>query len=103
MPRKWKELLADRSIPDDFAISMGGETITLGSLRSQDQETEGAVTRRLSEVEKREKFVNDASIGIATMLEKVSVATGLSTDELLNGKLPTKREVARGTDLDEND
>ena len=44
---------------------------------------------------KREKFVNDASIGMATMLERIGQATGLTTEELLQGKMPTKREADR--------
>lgn len=107
MSKTWKEILADPAIPDDFALSVNGETMTLGSMRQYDREHQGELSRTLTardaDLTKREKFVNDASIGIATMLERVSQATGLSTDDLLNGKMPSKREVAKAAELDESD
>lgn len=107
MPRKWKDLLTDKSIPDDFAISVNGETLTFGQMREYDREHEGELTQRLtakeSELAKREKTITDASVGMATMLERVSAATGMSTDDLLEGKMPTKKVVAASADLDEND
>lgn len=103
--KKWKEILADKSLPDDFVIASkdGSTSWSLGELRAQDAESEGAVSRRLTEIEKREKTLSDAAVGMTAMLEKVSAATGLSTDDLLNGKMPTRREVAASADLDEND
>jgi hypothetical protein len=107
MPKKWKEILSDKSVPDDFAISVNGETLTIGQMRDYDRENEGALTQRLSaretELSNREKNLNDASIGIATMLERISGATGMSTEDLLQGKMPSKKEVASGAQLDEND
>lgn len=107
MPKTWKEVIADKSIPDDFTFLVNGETMTLGSMRQYDRENQGELTRQLTaketEMAKREKFVNDASIGIATMVERMSAATGLSTEDLLAGKVPTKKEVARSAELDEND
>ena len=107
MPKTWKDILSDPAIPDDFSLSVNGETMTLGSMREYERESKGALSQQLTaretEMAKREKFVNDASIGIATMLERIGQATGLSTDELLQGKMPTRREVARSAELDEND
>jgi hypothetical protein len=105
--KKWKDILADQAIPDDFAISVNGETMTLGAMREYDRESKGALSQQLSareaEMVKREKLVNDASVGMATMLERVGQATGLTPDELLQGKMPTKKEVAKAVETDEND
>jgi hypothetical protein len=108
MPRKWKDLLTDKNIPDDFAISVNGETLTFGQMREYDRENEGALTQRLTakeqEIAKREKAVNDASIQLATVIEKTAAQAGLSVDDFLSGKSPVKRSaVADAADLDEND
>jgi hypothetical protein len=105
--KSWKDILGDASIPDDFALNVNGETMTLGSMRQYDRDSRGELSRQLTareaEMAKREKLVSDASIGMATMLERVGQATGLTPDELLAGKMPTKREVAASTGVDEND
>jgi hypothetical protein len=109
---KWKEILANRqAFPDDFVISVKNgdktESLTLGAMRTEDAETNGELTRALTakeqDIQKREKDVTNASKGIATMLENLSAKTGLSYEELIEGKAPTKKEVAKGAELDEND
>src|SRR6266576_1197703 len=108
MAKKWKEILADKSaFPDDFAIALkDGQTMTLGDMRAYDVEHEGELTRNLTakeqDIQKRERQVNDASLVIGTVVEKVAAASGLSVDELLSGKAPTRRQVAAATELDEN-
>lgn len=105
--KTWKDILADQAVPDDFAVSVNGETMTIGDMRAYDRESKGALsaqlTARETEMAQREKIVNDASIGISTILERVGQATGLSPDELISGKTPTKKEVAKAAELDEND
>jgi hypothetical protein len=105
--KSWKDILSDPAIPDDFALNVNGETMTLGSMRAYDRDSRGELTRQLTareqEMAKREKLVNDASVGMATMLERVGQATGLTPDELLAGKMPTKKEVAQTAGVDEND
>jgi hypothetical protein len=107
MAKKWADILADKSIPDDFALNVNGETMTLGSMREYDRDSRGELTRQLTareqEFTKREKLINDASIGMATMLERVGQATGLTPDELLQGKMPAKKEVAAAAGVDESD
>ena len=109
---KWAELLANKQLyPDDFVVSYKSgdktETMTLGQMRTEDTESRGALTAELTRKEqdilKREKDVTNASKGIATMLENLSAKTGLSYEELIEGKAPTKKEVAKGAELDEND
>lgn len=107
--KKWKEILSDSSLyPDDFTVALkDGQTMTLADMRAYDRENEGALTARLSarekEIEKREKTVNDASISLGSVVEKVAASSGLTVEELLQGKTPTKRAVAAAADLDEND
>jgi hypothetical protein len=105
--KSWKDILSDPAIPDDFALNVNGETMTLGSMRAYDRDSRGELTRQLTareqDMAKREKLVNDASVGMATMLERVGQATGLTPDELLAGKMPTKKEVAQTAGVDEND
>lgn len=109
---KWKELLSDRSLyPDDFTVSVKRdgkeETLSLGEMRAYDAESRGALTadltRREQDMQKRERQVNDASVAIGTVVEKVAAASGLTVEELLQGKTPTRRQVAESADLDEND
>lgn len=109
MAKKWKEILSDKNtFPDDFAVSFkDGQTMTLGEMRSYDVEHEGELTRNLTakeqDIAKRERQVNDASVAIGTVVEKVAAASGLTVEELLQGKTPTRRQVAAATELDEND
>lgn len=107
--KKWKEILTDPSaFPDDFTVSLkDGQVMTLGEMRAYDKENEGALTQRLTaretEIAKREKNVNDASVQLATVIEKTAEKAGLSVEDFLQGKAPTKRVVAESADLDEND
>jgi len=109
---KWATLLADKTqFPDDFVVSVKrdgkDETLSLGEMRSYDTESKGALSAELTKKEqdilKREKYVTDASKGIASMLENLSAKTGLTYEELIEGKTPTKKEVAKASELDEND
>jgi hypothetical protein len=108
---KWAEILSNKQYPDDFVISVKNgdktETLTLGQMRAEDTESRGALTAELTRKEqdilKREKDVTNASKGIATMLENLSTKTGLSYEELIEGKTPTKKVVAQAAELDEND
>jgi len=107
--KTWKDILTDKATyGDDFAVSMkDGSTLTLGEMRTYDAETKGALTadltRREQDIAKREKSVNDASIVLSTVIEKTAAANGLTPDEFINGKAPTRRQVAAANDLDEDD
>jgi hypothetical protein len=111
---KWNEILSNKSqFPDDFVVSVKvngkDESLSLGDMRAYDVESKGALsadlTRREQELTTREKNVNAASLQIGTVVEKVATAAGLTVEELLQGKAPTKRAVAAAVsdDLDEND
>jgi hypothetical protein len=109
---KWADLLSNKSLyPDDFTVSVKRdgkeETLSLGEMRAYDSESRGALTadltRREQEMAKREKQVNDASIAIGTVVEKVASASGLTVQELLEGKQPTRKQVAAAAELDESD
>ena len=107
--KKWKEILSDKStFPDDFTVSLkDGQVLTIGEMRAYDVEHEGAMTAHLTakeqEIAKREKQVSDASIGLGQVVERVAAASGLTPEELLQGKAPTKKQVAQATELDEAD
>jgi len=112
MAKKWKDILKDsQAFPDDFVVALKidgkDETLSLGEMRAYDRETEGALTQRLTakeqEVAKRETLLNTASIEFGKVVERVAENAGLSVDDLLAGKTPTKRSVAAAADLDEND
>lgn len=109
---KWKDLLADKATyADDFVVSVKvngkDETLSLGEMRSYDAESKGELTadltRREADILKREKNVSQAEVSIGTVIEKTAAAAGMSVDELLAGKAPTKKQVAQSADLDEND
>ena len=48
MSKTWKDILSDPAIPDDFALSVNGETMTLGSMRQYDRESKGALSQQLT-------------------------------------------------------
>lgn len=109
---KWKELLADKATyGDDFVVSVKvngkDETLSLGEMRAYDVESKGALTadltRREQALSTREKNVSQAEVSIGTVIEKTAAAAGMSVDDLLSGKAPTRRAVAEAADLDEND
>lgn len=101
--KKWKELLADKALADDMTISVNGQSYTLGQLRSEDAETEGAVSRRLKEIEDEKAKLGAAANEIANMFQEYSQLTGLSPDEILSGKKPSKAKVAEAAGLREDD
>jgi len=109
MPKSWKEVLTDKNTyPDDFVVALkDGQTLSLGDMRSYDKEHEGELMQRLTakeqEIAKREKNVNDASVQLATVIEKTAASAGISVEDFLQGKAPTKRQVADANDLDESD
>ena len=109
---KWKELLADKnSFPDDFVVSVKvngkDETLSLGEMRAYDIESKGALTadltRREQDLSNRESNFTKALISLGTVVEKAASAAGLTVDELLEGKAPTRRQLAEAADLDEKD
>ena len=109
---KWADVLKNsQQYPDDFVVSIKNgdktETMTLSEMRTYDREHEGELTRTLTAreqaIQKREKDVEQASIGLATVIEKAAANAGLSVDEFIQGKAPTKKAVAAAADLDEND
>jgi hypothetical protein len=76
-------------------------------MRAYDTESKGALTadltRREQELQTRESNVSKASTQIATMLERTAAAAGMTVDDLIEGKAPTRRQIAESADLDEND
>lgn len=109
---KWADLLKDKTLyPDDFTVVVRRdgkeESLSLGDMRAYDAESRGALTadltRRETEILSREKNVNDASVQLATVIEKTATAAGMTVDELLQGKAPTRKAVAVAADLDESD
>src|SRR5215469_358477 len=109
MAKKWADILKDSATyGDDFVVTMkDGETVTIGQMRAYDRENEGALTQRLTAKEKelagRESNLNTASIEFGKLVERVAEQSGMSVDDLLAGKAPTRRAVAQSSGLDEND
>jgi len=109
---KWADVLKDsKQFPDDFVVRVKNgdkeESLSLGDMRAYDTETRGALTadltRRETDIQKREKNVNDASVQLATVIEKTAERAGLSVDDFLTGKAPTKKQVADANEMDESD
>jgi hypothetical protein len=109
MPKQWKDILTDAATyPDDFTISLkDGSTMTLGDMRSYDKEHEGELTRTLTareqDVVKRERDLSTATNNLGVLIEKTAERAGLTIEEFMAGRAPTKRQVAAAADLDEND
>lgn len=108
---KWKEILSNSAVPDDFVVTVKvngkDETLSIGEMRAYDRENEGALTQRLTAKEKevaaRESNLNTASIEFGKLVERVADQSGMSVDDLLAGKAPTRRAVAQSSGMDEND
>lgn len=107
--KKWAEILKDTAAyGDDFTVSLkDGQTMTLGEMRSYDRENEGALTAKLTareqELNTRESNVNTATKQVANLINKYAESAGMTVEDVLEGKTPTKRQVAANTELDEND
>lgn len=107
---KWKDVLSNASTyPDDFTVSLkDGQTLTLGEMRSYDREHEGELTATLTKREQaladREANILSAEKNIGIVIEKTAERAGLSVDEFLSGKAPTRKQIAAANpELDEND
>lgn len=109
MKTKWRDILKDKTqFPDDFKVDMGnGNVMSLGDLRADDVESHGAVsatlTAREQELNTRAETLRKADSAVQNMFAKYLEVTGLSAEEALAGKTPTKREISASADLDEKD
>lgn len=109
MPKKWKEILSDSAaFPDDFTVTLkNGEVMSLGDMRSYDKEHEGELTKTLTakekEVAQRESNVAGASTALAQRIKQAADAAGISVDDFIEGKMPSRKQVAKEQELDEND
>jgi hypothetical protein len=115
--RTWKEILSDTKIADDFVISLGdGTSRSMGEIRAENRETEGALGRRMQQQEEalrqRESQLGAAEIELMQRVNDYSQRQGISVEDFVMGKgnpaaqlptAPSKREVAQQTGLDEND
>jgi hypothetical protein len=109
MAKKWAEILKDgTAYPDDFTVTLkNGEVMSLGDMRSYDREHEGELTRTLTakeqELSARERNVSGASTALAQRIKQAADAAGISVDDFIEGKIPSKKQVAKEQDLDEDD
>jgi hypothetical protein len=103
--KNWKEILSDKnSYPDDFTVTLkSGEVMSLGDMRTYDKEHEGELTRNLTakeqEVAQRERNVQGASTALAQRIKQAADATGISVDDFIEGKMPTKKQVAKEKEI----
>jgi hypothetical protein len=109
MPKTWKEVLKDKAAyGDDFTVTLkSGETMTLGDMRAYDTEHEGELTQRLTakeqELAAREGNVGKAATALATRIKQAADAAGISVDDFIEGKIPTKKQIATEQELSEDD
>jgi hypothetical protein len=109
MAKKWKEILSDKATyGDDFTVTLkNGEVMSLGDMRAYDAEHEGELTKTLTakekELESRERNVGQASTALAQRIKQAADAAGISVDDFIEGKMPTKRQVAQEQELSEDD
>lgn len=108
--KKFREILEDsKSFADDIKIDLGnGVTKSLGELRAEDKESQGAVTAQLTAKERQlaeeKKQLELASANVTQMFQQYLEATGMSAEEALSGKKAvTRKQVAENADLDPND
>lgn len=90
---KLSDVFNDRSkYPDDAKVTIGGEEVTFGEMRRQNAESQGELARTITEretkVAERENLATRAQSTLATVLDRVSTATGLTYDQLVSGQIP---------------
>lgn len=67
MPKTWKELLADKAIPDNTEVPIGNEKLTIGQLRSLDAEKDGQVAKALQEATEKKGQLDTQLVQAATV------------------------------------
>jgi len=88
-----KAVLEDKTkYPDDAKFTLGGEELTFAELRRQNAESHGDIERQLTarsqELDNKQRLQEQAVTTLATVLERVSLATGLTYDQLVKGEIP---------------
>lgn len=115
--RTWPEILADKKIADDFVINLGdGTSRTMGEIRTDNRESEGALGRRMQQQEdalrQREAQLGAAEIELMQRVDGYAKRQGISVEDFITGRgnpasqlptAPSRRDVAAQTGLDEND
>jgi hypothetical protein len=89
----WKKVFGDKTAyPDDATFELGGEKLTFAELRKQNADSQGELQKDLvareAKVADKERKQEQAVSTLATVLERVSKATGLSYDDLIAGRIP---------------
>lgn len=110
--RSWTEIMADSKYADDLVFDLkDGTSRSLGEIRAENRETQGALGKRMNQQEEalrqREAQLGAAEIELMQRVDGHAKRLGISVEDFIQGKagqLPvTRKEVAAATGLDEND
>lgn len=104
---KISEILANKTqFPDDAKFTIAGTEVTFAEFRRQNEESQGELARTMQERQNQlagqQRQIEQATSTLATILENVSTATGLSFEQLTTGQIPqhlrqTVADVTRNT------
>jgi hypothetical protein len=89
----WAKILGDKTAyPDDAKISINGQDVTLGAIRTQNAASQGELERKLTErqtqQDQREQSQQAATDNLAKIVENVQRVTGLSVEQIVAGQIP---------------
>lgn len=101
----WAQILADTAkYPNDARFTINGVEVTLGQIREQNTATQGELERKLTErqteLDGRARLQDQATDNLAKIVHNVQVATGLSVEDIVAGRIPANmRETVQRTTL----
>lgn len=101
---KLKDIIAARDkYADDIKISVGDQTLSLGDIRTEISENDNSSL--MAELEERERNVLTAQSNLGDMLMKVSEASGVPIEDLVEGRFEklTKKEAKEAVGGDPDD
>lgn len=90
---EWAKALADKATyPDDLKIMINGQEVTFGTIRTQNAQSNGEIERKLTERQTQLDTVarnqDLATANLAKIVENVQRVTGLSTEDIIAGRIP---------------
>jgi hypothetical protein len=89
----WTKVLGDKAgYPDDLKITINGQEVTLGAIRTQNAASQGDIERKLNERQSQLDTIarnqDSATANLARIVENVQQVTGLSVDDIVAGRIP---------------
>lgn len=101
----WAQILANKAqYPDDLKFTINGQEVSLGVIRTQNDQSQGEIERRLTtrqqELESVSRQQAAATDNLARIVDNVQRVTGLSVEDIVAGRIPENlRQTVQQTTL----